>query len=208
MTDDSLFGTEPARLKKLAALGFEDLRDADGKTAAPLTAPALFTETLGDWIGPYQLMSVLGEGGMGVVYLAQQTRPVSRQVALKIIKPGMDSQRVMARFAAEQQALALMEHPHIARVYDAGLAPSGRPYFVMEHVPGLPITEYCDQQRLTIEDRLHLFLRVCAAVQTCRNRRSRSSIVSLYLSQCSVMGMPRTYSITKKGLPLGASPAS
>jgi len=165
MTDDSLFGTEPARLKKLAALGFEELRDADGKTPAPPTAPALFTETLGDWVGPYQLVSLLGEGGMGVVYLAQQTRPVSRQVALKIIKPGMDSQRVMARFAAEQQALALMEHPHIARVYDAGLAPSGRPYFVMEHVPGLPITEYCDQQRLTIEERLHLFLRVCAAVQ-------------------------------------------
>ena len=170
MTDDSLFGTEPARLKKLAALGFEDLREADGKTVAPVTAPALFTETLGDWIGPYQLLSLLGEGGMGVVYLAQQTRPVHRQVALKIIKPGMDSQRLLARFEAEQQAMAILEHPHIARVYDAGLAPSGRPYFVMEHVKGIPITEHCDRYKLTIEQRLALFLHVCEAIQHAHQR--------------------------------------
>jgi serine/threonine protein kinase len=122
-------------------------------------------EQPGSQIGRYRLLETIGEGGMGVVYRAEQAEPVRREVALKIIKPGMDSQRVLARFAAEEQALALMEHPHIARVYDAGVAPSGRPYFVMEHVQGLPITKYCDENRLTIEQRLHLFLHVCAAVQ-------------------------------------------
>ncbi|MHC4540271.1 MAG: serine/threonine protein kinase, partial [Planctomycetota bacterium] len=122
-------------------------------------------EKPGGHIGQYKLLSVLGEGGMGVVYLAEQKRPIRRQVALKVIKPGMDSKRVVARFEAEQQALALMEHPHIARVYDAGLAPSGRSYFVMEYVKGTPITEYCDKYKLTIGKRLHLFLHVCEAVQ-------------------------------------------
>ncbi len=119
----------------------------------------------GAQIGPYKLVSVLGEGGYGTIYLAEQRRPVKRRVALKVIKPGMDSKQVLARFEAEQQALALMEHPHIARVYDAGLAPSGRSYFVMEHVKGLPITEHCDKYKLTIERRLQLFLHVCEAVQ-------------------------------------------
>ncbi len=122
-------------------------------------------ERPGGRIGRYRLLRVLGEGGMGIVYLAEQTEPVKREVALKIIKPGMDSKRVIARFEAEQQALALMEHPHVARVYDAGLAPSGRPYFVMEYVKGIPITEHCDKYRLTIEERLHLFLHVCEAIQ-------------------------------------------
>jgi tetratricopeptide (TPR) repeat protein len=122
-------------------------------------------EQAGRSIGRYKLLRVLGEGGMGVVYLAEQDHPIRRQVALKVIKPGMDSKRVLARFEAEQQALAMMEHPHVARVYDAGLAPSGRPYFVMEHVKGLPITVHCDKHRLTIEQRLDLFLDVCAAVQ-------------------------------------------
>jgi tetratricopeptide (TPR) repeat protein len=102
---------------------------------------------------------------MGIVYLAEQQEPVRRQVALKILKPGMDSQQVLVRFEAEQQTLAMMEHPHIARVYDAGLAPSGRPYFVMEHVQGIPITRHCDEHRLTIEERLHLFVHVCEAIQ-------------------------------------------
>jgi WD40 repeat protein/serine/threonine protein kinase len=102
---------------------------------------------------------------MGTVYLAEQTEPVRRQVALKVIKPGMDSVRVIARFEAEQQALALMDHAHVARVYDAGVAPSGRPYFVMEHVKGTPITEHCDKNRLCIEKRLDLFLHVCEAIQ-------------------------------------------
>jgi serine/threonine protein kinase/Tol biopolymer transport system component/Flp pilus assembly protein TadD len=122
-------------------------------------------EQPGSWIGRYKLLSVLGEGGMGVVYLAEQQNPFKRQVALKIIKPGMDSKRVIARFEAEQQALALLEHPYVARIYDAGLTQSGRPYFVMEHVKGIPITEYCDNHKLVIEERLMLFLRICEAIQ-------------------------------------------
>jgi serine/threonine protein kinase len=119
----------------------------------------------GDEIGPYKLMSILGEGGCGIVYLAEQSQPIRRQVALKVIKPGMDSKQVIARFEAEQQALALMEHPHVARVHDAGLTPGGRPYFVMEYVQGIPITEHCDEHKLTVEERLRLFLHVCEAVQ-------------------------------------------
>jgi len=122
-------------------------------------------EKLGGRIGRYTLLDVLGEGGMGVVYLAEQTEPVQRQVALKVIKPGMDSMRVIARFEAEQQALALMDHAHVARVFDAGLAPSGRPYFVMEHVKGIPITKYCDRNKQSIDERLGLFVHVCEAVQ-------------------------------------------
>jgi len=102
---------------------------------------------------------------MGIVYLAEQREPIRREVALKVIKPGMDSKRVIARFETEQQALALMDHPHVARVFDAGLAPSARPYFVMEHVRGIPITEHCDKHRLTVEQRLTLFLHVCEAIQ-------------------------------------------
>src|SRR5258706_8593796 len=105
------------------------------------------------------------EGGMGVAYLAEQDEPVRRTVALKIIKPGMDSRQVVARFEAERQALALMDHPNIAKVHDAGTTPAGRPYFVMELVRGLPITDYCDKARLSIPERLRLFVLVCRAVQ-------------------------------------------
>jgi serine/threonine protein kinase len=119
----------------------------------------------GSQIGPYKLLEQLGEGGMGIVYMAEQTRPVRRRVALKIIKPGMDSRQVVARFEAERQALALMDHAHVAKVFDGGTTETGRPYFVMELVRGLPITEYCDQRRLTILQRLTLFTQVCQAVQ-------------------------------------------
>ena len=102
---------------------------------------------------------------MGVVYMAEQTQPVRRKVALKVIKPGMDTRQVIARFEAERQALALMDHPNIAKVLDAGATDSGRPYFVMELVRGIPITEYCDQDRLSIRERLELFVLVCQAVQ-------------------------------------------
>ena len=102
---------------------------------------------------------------MGVVYMAEQTQPVRRKVALKVIKPGMDTKQVIARFEAERQALALMDHPNIARILDAGATESGRPYFVMELVRGIPITEYCDRNRLSIADRLDLFVLVCQAVQ-------------------------------------------
>jgi serine/threonine protein kinase/WD40 repeat protein len=116
-------------------------------------------------IGSYQVLDTLGEGGMGIVYLAQQEKPLRRRVALKIIKVGMDTREVVARFEAERQALALMDHPNIAQVYDAGATDDGRPYFVMEPVPGVPITEYCDKHRLSTRSRLELFAQVCAAVQ-------------------------------------------
>src|SRR5262245_8149296 len=116
-------------------------------------------------VGPYKLLQQIGEGGMGTVFMAEQTQPVQRRVALKIIKPGMDSRQVIARFEAERQALALMDHPHIARVFDAGTTDGGRPYFVMELVKGVPITTYCDEHHLTPRERLELFVPVCQAVQ-------------------------------------------
>lgn len=119
----------------------------------------------GTLIGPYKLLQKIGEGGMGTVYMAEQERPVRRLVALKVIKPGMDSALVLARFEAERQALALMDHQNIARVLDGGTTESGRPYFVMELVKGLPITEYCDANKLTYRDRLVLFVQVCHAIQ-------------------------------------------
>jgi serine/threonine protein kinase len=121
-------------------------------------------------IGAYKLLEQIGEGGMGLVYVAEQSRPVRRKVALKIIKPGMDSKQVIARFEAERQALATMDHPNIARVHDGGSTESGRPYFVMELVRGIPITEYCDRERLSINDRLDLFVLVCRAVQHAHQR--------------------------------------
>lgn len=119
----------------------------------------------GSMIGPYKLLEPIGEGGMGTVYMAEQTEPVRRRVAIKLIKPGMDSKQVIARFDAERQALAMMDHPNIAKVFDAGTTESGRPYFVMELVKGLPVTEFCDQQKLSTDDRLKLFRQICQAVQ-------------------------------------------
>ncbi len=120
---------------------------------------------MGASIGPYRVHSLLGEGGFGAVYLAEQVEPVRRRVALKVIKPGMDSRAVIARFEAERQALALMDHPGIAKVFDAGLAESGRPYFAMEYVPGEPITRYCEHERVGVDERLRLLIQVCEAVQ-------------------------------------------
>jgi eukaryotic-like serine/threonine-protein kinase len=122
-------------------------------------------ERPGAVIGPYKLLEQIGEGGFGIVFMAEQTQPVRRQVALKVLKPGMDTRQVVARFEAERQALALMDHPNIARVCDAGETASGRPYFVMELVRGVPITEFCDQNHLTVRERLALFVSVCQAVQ-------------------------------------------
>jgi eukaryotic-like serine/threonine-protein kinase len=118
-----------------------------------------------DRVAGYRLVRVLGEGGMGVVYLAEQTEPVRREVALKVLKPGMDSKQIVARFEAERQALAVMEHPGIARVFDAGTTAAGRPFFVMERVDGVPLNEYCDAHRLGIRARVRLFAQVCRAVQ-------------------------------------------
>jgi serine/threonine protein kinase len=132
-------------------------------TADPSSRPVV--EEPGTVLGPYRLLEPIGEGGMGVVYVAEQTHPVRRRVALKIIKPGMDSKQVVARFEAERQALAMMDHPNIAKVHDAGTTASGRPYFVMELVRGIPITAYCDREHLSISERLELFVLVCRAVQ-------------------------------------------
>jgi serine/threonine protein kinase len=144
---------------------FKDLhppRPADRQktmTLAPLS------ETEGTIIGRYKLLQKIGEGGMGVVYMAEQREPVIRKVALKIIKLGMDTKQVVARFEAERQALALMDHPNIAKVLDGGATETGRPYFVMELVQGLSITQFCDEASLPTRDRLHLFLDVCSAIQ-------------------------------------------
>lgn len=116
-------------------------------------------------IGPYTIREQIGVGGMGYVYVAEQTKPVRRKVALKVIKPGMDTKEVIARFEAERQALAMMSHPNIAKVLDGGTTEQGRPYFVMELVRGEPITTFCDQRKLTTRERLDLFLKVCQAVQ-------------------------------------------
>ena len=138
----------------------------DHESPALAVRPGLAnTEIPFEEIGPYKIREKIGEGGMGVVYVAEQTEPVQRKVALKVIKPGMDTKEVIARFEAERQALAFMEHPNIARVLDAGATESGRSYFVMELVRGIPITEYCDQVQATPRERLELFKTVCDAVQ-------------------------------------------
>jgi serine/threonine-protein kinase len=148
----------------------DSLLDAPGPTDPPnavatAALPDPPAEALGNVIGPYKLLEPIGEGGMGIVYMAEQTKPVRRKVALKIIKPGMDTRQVIARFEAERQALALMDHSNVARVLDAGATENGQPYFVMELVRGLAITDYCDRNRLAIEGRLELFIQVCQAVQ-------------------------------------------
>ena len=119
----------------------------------------------GTTVGRYRVLQPLGQGGFGEVYVAEQTEPVRRRVALKIIKAGMDTKQVLARFEAERQVLALMDHPGVARMFDAGTTDGGRPYFVMEYLPGAPVTEHCDRQRLSVTRRLNLFMKICDAVQ-------------------------------------------
>lgn len=182
MTKKRIFGLDPKKFDRLLSIGTESADGSDiedkkpSKTSEDTTAKKIdvpnptasldiFEERPGSQIGRYKLLSVLGEGGMGVVYLAEQQRPIKRRVAVKLVKPGMDSKRVIARFEAEQQVLALLDHPNIAHVHDAGTTETGRPYFVMEYVKGVTITEYCDLQKSEIEDRLKLFLNVCEAVQ-------------------------------------------
>jgi serine/threonine protein kinase/tetratricopeptide (TPR) repeat protein len=139
------------------------LEPRDASLVVTVDEPA--GERPGTVVGPYKLLEQIGEGGFGAVYMAEQTQPVRRRVALKVLKPGMDTRQVVARFEAERQALALMDHPHIAKVFDGGETASGRPYFVMELVKGIPITDYCDQEQLTPHERLELFVPVCQAVQ-------------------------------------------
>ena len=163
-------GGDEARIAHIEALlaaadGPDSLLDrpAAGTPVATIDQPT--TESPGTVIGPYKLIEQIGEGGMGSVWMAQQTEPVKRLVAVKLIKAGMDSRQVIARFEAERQALALMDHPNIARVLDGGTTSGGRPYFVMDLVKGVPITRYCDEHHLTPRQRLELFIPVCQAVQ-------------------------------------------
>jgi tetratricopeptide (TPR) repeat protein len=137
----------------------------DRSSLPAVTVDEATGEQPGTVIGPYKLLEHIGEGGFGVVFMAEQQEPIRRKVALKVLKPGMDTRQVIARFEAERQALALMDHPNIAKVLDAGQTSSGRPYFVMDLVKGLPVTDYCDQAQLTPRERLELFAHVCQAVQ-------------------------------------------
>jgi len=168
MSHKSTFGAKPEQLKLLlTAIGMDESNPGEqsNQKASSAMPDKSLVERAGTQIGRYKLIRTLGEGGMGIVYLAEQQGSIRRRVALKVIKPGMDSKRVLARFEAERQVLALLDHPNIAHVYDTGMTETGRPYFVMEHVKGLPVTEHCDHYKLTITERLRLFQQVCQAVQ-------------------------------------------
>jgi eukaryotic-like serine/threonine-protein kinase len=174
VADRLAYVSEACQGDELLRQGVEALLAAHDRAGSFLASPALaaatsdglpITEGPGAVMGPYKLLEEIGEGGFGVVFMAEQQRPVRRKVALKVIKPGMDSRQVIARFEAERQALALMDHPNIARVFDAGETSSGRPYFVMELVRGVPITDFCDANPLSVPERLELFVSVCQGVQ-------------------------------------------
>jgi serine/threonine protein kinase len=157
---DGFFGEKPVGLTDME----RTILDSPGNTIRQIT------EGPGTTIGRYKLLQIIGEGGMGVVYMADQEEPVRRRVALKIIKLGMDTRQVVARFEAERQALAMMDHPNIARVLDGGATETGRPYFVMELVQGVPITEFCDKNKLTAKERMGLFVQVCQAIQSAHQK--------------------------------------
>jgi serine/threonine protein kinase len=160
---DQVCGSNPALRQDVEAL--LAAHDRLGSISAATTVDERTTEGAGTVIGPYKLLEQIGEGGFGVVFMAEKQEPIRRKVALKVLKPGMDTRQVIARFEAERQALAIMDHPNIAKVLDAGATDSGRPYFVMELVKGIPITDYCDQNQLATQERLELFRQVCQAVQ-------------------------------------------
>jgi serine/threonine protein kinase len=158
-------GNEHPTVEQAPARAERGHAGADQEAETVVAVGTGMLEGAGSQIGPYKILQLIGEGGFGYVFMAQQLHPVKRKVALKIVKPGMDSKQVVGRFETERQALALMDHPNIARVYDAGTTPTGRPYFVMELVRGEPITTYCDAANLTTRERMDLFVHVCHAVQ-------------------------------------------
>src|SRR6266852_4860429 len=161
----SACGKDSALLARVQALLRADESGESFLPEQPKAAIVPITEKPGDRIGRYKLLQQIGEGGCGTVYMAEQTEPVRRRVALKVIKLGMDTKQVIARFEAERQALALMDHPNIAKVFDAGATETGRPYFVMELVRGIRISEYCDESKVSTEGRLKLCIQVCQAIQ-------------------------------------------
>src|SRR6185295_15277135 len=202
---DATCGTDIALRQRVEALlrASEDAGDFLEEPPAGLGANTDSTlvinglsEKPGDKIGRYKLLQQIGEGGCGVVYMAEQEKPIRRRVALKVIKLGMDTKSVIARFEAERQALALMDHPNIAKVLDAGATDTGRPYFVMELVRGIKITEYCDQNNLPTEDRLRLFTQVCHAIQHAHqkgiiHRDIKPSNVLVTISEPGSPGCPK-----------------
>ena len=164
--EPNLRGRVEALLAASEAAGdFLQEPDAEARLADDRPGNQLREENVGDRIGRYKLLRKIGEGGFGTVWMAEQEEPVRRRVALKVLKAGLDTKEVVARFESERQALALMDHPNIARVFDGGATASGRPFFVMELVRGVPITTYCDEHRLPADERLRLFIAVCQAVQ-------------------------------------------
>ena len=154
--------------------------------------------------GRYQILRPLGEGGMGTVYLAEQREPIRRYVALKVIKLGMDTSQVLARFANERQALAVMDHPNIAKILDAGATPRGRSFFVMEYIDGVPITQYCDAKRMAIRQRLELFLSVCRAIQHAHQKR----VIHRDLKPSNVLVMEREGAAVPKVIDFGIAKAT
>jgi serine/threonine protein kinase len=154
--------------------------------------------------GFYRILRTLGEGGMGTVYLAAQNEPIRRNVALKVVKLGMDTRQVLARFAIERQALAMMDHPNIARIFDAGATAKGRPYFVMEYIEGVPLTQYCDARRMPIRQRLELFLAVCSAVQHAHQKR----VIHRDLKPSNVLVMERDGVAIPKVIDFGIAKAT
>src|SRR6201993_4472257 len=157
--------SQDSELRKEVESLLSAYQDSERLSEAPWRAEAPKNEAEPQVIGPYRLLKELGVGGMGQVWLAEQSEPVRRQVALKLIKAGMYDASTVQRFKAERQSLAIMEHPAIAKVFDAGTTATGQPYLVMEYVDGRPVTDYCDFKKLTIRERLQLFIRVCEGVQ-------------------------------------------
>src|SRR5712692_3210993 len=192
----SACGKDAALLARVQALLRADESGESFLPERPKAAVVAITEKPGDRIGRYKLLQQIGEGGCGTVYMAEQTEPVRRRVALKVIKLGMDTKQVIARFEAERQALALMDHPNIAKVLDAGATNTGRPYFVMELVRGIKITDYCDQNNLSTEERLHLFTQVCQAIQHAHqkgiiHRDIKPSNILVTISEPGAPGCPK-----------------
>jgi eukaryotic-like serine/threonine-protein kinase len=195
---------DPAGLcPKCLIQGVFDSSAGDGEARTP-TIDRAGPAAGNDDFGRYRILQRLGEGGMGTVYLAEQREPIRRQVALKVVKLGMDTSQVLARFANERQALALMDHPNIARILDAGATPGGRPYFVMEYVEGLPITQYCDRNRATIRQRLELVLAVCRAVQHAHQK----GVIHRDLKPSNVLVMEREGTPVPKVIDFGIAKAT
>ena len=185
---------------RLAELLAEEARGTQGVLARELFGPPL---ALGAEVGPYRLLEVIGEGGMGVVYLAEQREPIQRRVALKTLRVARAPAEILARFAAERQALALLDHPNIAQIFDAGSTPAGMPWFAMEHAPGAPLDEYCDQARLGIAERIELFLELCEAVQHAHQK----GVIHRDLKPANVLVVQRDGRATPKVIDFGISRA-